>query len=169
MAIAAGVARALGFPAGLEGAFFGFEAEFRATLDCMPMSLRLKLDRCQLKLALEQWLALPRPVRETLLEAPADTPRRIARMAQLLRRRGERLGWPALPHVSVDDFINAPRDAIPESVATCCARGGQPPLSVWRWAQLTPLQRYALVKLSLHRSIRNWQAALSEFGLAATR
>lgn len=165
MAIAAGAARALGFAAGLGGAFFGFEAEFRATLDCMPMSLRLKLDRCQLKLGLEQWRALPRPVRETLLEAPADTPRRIARMAQLLRRRGERLGWPALPRVPVDDLINDPRDAIPESVAACCARGGQPPLSVGRWAQLTPLQRYALVKLSRHRSTRNWQAALLEFGL----
>lgn len=168
MAIAAGMARALGFPAGLEGAFFGFEAEFLATLDCMPMSLRLKLDRCRLKLALEQWRALPRPVRETLLEAPADTPRRVARMAQLLHRQGERLGWLALPRVPVDDLVDDPRgDAIPESVAACCARGGQPPLSVGRWVQLTPLQRYALVKLSRHRSARNWQAALTEFGLVA--
>ncbi|NUA29945.1 nitrate reductase associated protein [Cupriavidus basilensis] len=130
-------------------------------------SLRLKLDRCKLKLALEQWRALPRPVRETLFEAPADTPRRIARMAQLLHRRGERLGWPALPRVPVDDLVDDPRDAIPESVATCCARGGQPPLSVGSWARLTPLQRYALMKLSRHRSTRNWQAAFSEFGLLA--
>ena len=82
---------------------------FKDTLDCMPMSMRLKLDRCGLKLSLEQWRALPPPLRETLLEAPVHAPRGIARMSQFLRRRAEQLGWAELPRLQIDaGAVDAP-------------------------------------------------------------
>ena len=163
--IARGVARALGFPTNLDDAFFGFESEFKATLDCMPMSLRLKLDRCGLKLSLEQWRALPRPLRETLLETPVDEPRRIARMSRFLRRRAEQLGWPELPRLQGDDNAVDTPHAVPLDVVARCAADGGPSPSAERWATLAPMQRYALLKLARNQSGRNWCAALAEFNL----
>lgn len=40
-------------------------------------------------------------------------------------------------------------------------------MSAESWARLTPLQRFALVKLASNRSGRNWQEALVEFGILA--
>lgn len=163
--IARGVGLALGFSSGLDNAFFGFEADFRATLGCIPMSMRFKLDCCGIKLSLEQWRAVPQPLRETLLEAPADSPRHVARMAQFLRRRGQQMGWPELPPVKAGDAVPDTLGAIPQVVSARCAARGQPPLSADSWAKLTPLQRYALVKLAGNRSGRNWREALVEFGV----
>jgi xanthine dehydrogenase accessory factor len=160
--IARGVACALGLPTGLDNAFFGFEGEFRDTLDCMPMSMRQKLDRCGLKLSLEQWRALPRPLREVLLETAAETLHAVARLSQLLRRRAQQLGWPELPQVRGEDATDTPH-AIPHAVSTRCALTATAPLSLAQWSGMTTLQRYAIVKLAGHQSSRNWCAALEEF------
>ncbi|MGJ7512444.1 nitrate reductase associated protein [Variovorax sp. GT1P44] len=53
-AIARGVSRALGLGCELPEAFLGFEAEYRQNLDCMPMSMRRKLDLCGFKVTLAQ-------------------------------------------------------------------------------------------------------------------
>jgi len=160
--IARGVARALGLPTGLAHAFFGFEAEFMATLDCMPMSMRRKLDRCGLKLSLEQWRTFPRPLREVLLETPAETPHAIARLAKLLRRRAQQLGWAGLPQVRGEDAIDSPH-AIPPAVSGRCSLIPKSSLSLAQWTGMSPLQRYALVKLAGHQNGRNWHGALDEF------
>lgn len=34
---------------------FGFERDFADTLRCIPMSVRMKLDECGIKLSLRQW------------------------------------------------------------------------------------------------------------------
>ena len=34
---------------------FAFESDFVATLRCVPMAVRFKLDRCGIKLSLRQW------------------------------------------------------------------------------------------------------------------
>ncbi|MBI2753201.1 MAG: hypothetical protein HYX46_06755 [Betaproteobacteria bacterium] len=162
-ALARGVARALGLPTGLDEAFFGFEREFKRTLDCMPMSMRLKLDRCGLKLSLEQWRALPLPLRETLLEMSVDTARQADRLAGLLRRRQQQLGWSELPRVRVEDGVWHTVDAVPHAVAERCFDMSLSAPSADHWSALTLLQRYALAKLATNRSGRNWREALDEF------
>lgn len=170
--IARGVAAALGLPVTLEQAFFGFEAHYQRTLQCMPISLRRKLDACGLKLSLAQWRALPRPLRETLLEAPADTPRATTRLAQLLRRRAERMGWPDLACVPPECALGDPNSPYPAVVSKFAADGLAPPDHA-RWRALTPLQRYALGKLARRggdgHSALNWREALVEFRLVAGR
>lgn len=96
VALARGVPRALGMHVGQDDAFFGFEASYRESVGCIPMSMRRKLDRCGFKLPLAQWRQLPRTVREALVEAP-DNPRPAARLHAFLSRRAP-LGaaWAAL-------------------------------------------------------------------------
>lgn len=69
-------------------AFFGFEPSYRGTTDRMPMTMRLRLDRCGIKLPLAQWRTLPGAARETLVEAP-DSPRHIERLRAFVQRRAQ--------------------------------------------------------------------------------
>ncbi|MCI1192269.1 hypothetical protein MOJ79_10485 [Calidifontimicrobium sp. SYSU G02091] len=167
-AIARGVARAVGLGDDLAGAFFGFEASMRATLDCIPMSMRLKLDRCGLKLSLAQWRALPRVLRELLLEAPVDDARSLQRLDLLLQRAVSHHavghGSPQTqPRSGAPDAATVPAEVARRWVAEHA--GDLPPA---RWAALTPLQRYALLKLAAAKHGRNWPAAVAEFGLVDT-
>lgn len=162
-AIARGVWQALGLHRGLDDAFLGFEAGYRRTMDCMPMSMRRKLDRCGCKLSLAQWRALPRTVRETLVEAP-DHARHLERLRRFLHRHAQQAGWPAMPGVGIDTAVDQP-DRLPAAVCERCAAEGSHAPTLAAWAALTPLQRYALTKLAGQRSGRNWQQALVAFGL----
>ncbi len=163
-AIARGVARAVGLPTSLDSAFFGFEASYQATLDCIPMSMRRKLDRCGVKLSPAQWRTLPRTVRETLVEAAGDNTRHIERLGAFLRRRGLREGWPELAAVASCSEHDAP-GVVPVAVCERCLATGRPAPSDAAWAALSPLQRYALTKLVVQRGARNWHEATVEFGL----
>jgi hypothetical protein len=156
--------RALGFPCDLASAFFGFETAYRATLDCIPMSMRAKLDRCRLKLSLAQWRTLPLAVRETLREAPVHRPDHVERLSRFLRRRAEQSGWSDMPAVPADAAADIP-GVVSEAVSARCIAGGRTPPSATQWAALAPLQRYALIKLAGQRSGRNWNQALAEFGI----
>ena len=169
IAIARGVARALGLPTGLQKAFFDFEAEFRESLDCIPMSMRVKLDCCGLKLSLEQWRSLPRPLREVLLETPVETPRQATHLARLLSQRGQRLGWPELPQLQAEDILTDDPHVVPHAISMRCTAEAWPGMQIEQWAALTPLQRYVLRKLAGQRSSRNWQPALVEFGVHGQR
>ena len=53
---------------------FAFESDFVATLRCVPMAVRLKLDRCEIKLSLRQWSRFTPEDRRRLLAAPCRTP-----------------------------------------------------------------------------------------------
>lgn len=167
VAIARGVLRALGMDAGPADAFFGFEASYRETMDCMPMSMRHKLDRCGHKLSLAQWRTLSRAVREALVEVP-DSPRHIARLRGFLQRRAEHAGWPEGHPVAAGAAADDPA-TVPMSVRERCAADGQRAPSATAWASLTPLQRYALTKLTQQGSLRNWRQAMAEFGLVGSR
>lgn len=163
-AIARGVLRAVGLPHALDSAFFSFESSYAATMDCIPMSMRRKLDRCGLKVSLAQWRTLSKIVRETLVEASEVSPCHIDRLGDFLRRRREQAGWPSWPEVS-PGAAEDERGTVPVVVRERCAAEGRSGISVTQWASLTALQRYALPKLAVQRSSRNWQEALAEFGL----
>lgn len=48
---------------------FAFESDFVATLGCVPMAVRFKLDRCGVKLTLREWSRLTTDHRQELLLA----------------------------------------------------------------------------------------------------
>ena len=49
---------------------FAFESDFVASLRCIPMAVRLKLDLCGIKLTLRQWSRFTRSDREALIAMP---------------------------------------------------------------------------------------------------
>jgi len=147
--------------------FFDFEAEFTASLRCIPMVVRYKLDRCGIKLKLIHWHQLSHDQRQWLVITPCDRPEEQEHCRQQLRdwvtaSHGTPPGDLAVPETFEWEITNA----IPETVQQQLQRENIPAFTVEQWAALTPLQRFALVKLSQpgHEN-RNFAPALHEFGL----
>ncbi|MGB0562373.1 MAG: nitrate reductase associated protein, partial [Spirulinaceae cyanobacterium] len=57
---------------------FAFEADFVASLRCIPMGVRLKLDTCGVKLKLNHWHCFTMDERQRLVEQSCDTTAAIA-------------------------------------------------------------------------------------------
>jgi hypothetical protein len=147
--------------------FFQFEADFVDTLRCIPMQVRFKLDTCGIKLKLPHWHQLNATERQQLVDMPCTTASEIQTYRTHLRQMvqthtGE---LPAdLPIDSHPVWLEA--NSIPESVqAQAESVGCSIPLA--DWANLSPLQRFALIKLSrAQHENKNFLPALQEFHLA---
>lgn len=147
--------------------FFQFEADFVDTLRCIPMQVRFKLDTCGIKLKLPHWNQLNQAERQQLVEMPCATATEIqayrTRLQQMVQVHSGEL--PAdLPIDSHPDWLEAA--SIPDSVQAQAASVGQS-IRLPQWASLTPLQRFALIKLSRSQhENKNFLPALQEFELA---
>lgn len=147
--------------------FFQFEADFVESLRCIPMQIRLKLDTCGIKLKLPQWNQFSQDDRSLLVALPCNSPDEVQHYRQTLQSLvAERTGDAAseLPIDSAPAWMNS--DVIPLSVQQKADETGAP-IAPHQWAILTPLQRFALIKLSLsgHEN-HNFLPALKEFGLS---
>jgi hypothetical protein len=145
---------------------FQFEASFADSLHCIPMVVRLKLDTCGIKLKLTQWNHLSSEERKVLLSLPCDTEQDCDRFRSFLTTLlQEKLGEPA-KSLAIDPHPPwLALDRIPNTVqaqAQNCDRH----LTLAQWQTLSPLQRFALIKLSQsNHENRNFLPALLEFGL----
>lgn len=150
----------------MDSQFFGFESDFVDSLRCIPMAARLRLDRTGVKLKLNEWSKLAPELRIALAQAPCTAP-------------GEREQWKAYLMGLVEWAVGAMPSLLPEPVEEVWEDRGKVPQQVSEqarslnlrvdaaaWASLTPLQRFALVKLSRpgHEN-RNFRPAMEEFGL----
>lgn len=146
--------------------FFQFEADFVESLRCIPMQVRYKLDTCGIKLKLHHWNQLTPVERQSLIDLPCQTEDQIRAYGDhlqslVIHRTGSPA--PALPHPWDSSWQD--RDQVPESVQTQAA-DHQLTLSLESWSQLSPLQRFALIKLSRSgHEHRNFALALQEFNL----
>ncbi len=146
--------------------FFAFESELERSLQCIPMVVRLKLDRCGVKLSLSKWNRFPEGNRRNLLQAPCKDPVEVARyreaLCQLLHDtvgRAPQL-MPVAERRPWDDAD------IPCRVVDKTLEMGLNALTPAQWRGLSTLQRFALVKLArAARDNRNFAPALREFGL----
>lgn len=150
---------------------FAFEDDFVATLRCIPMAVRFKLDACGVKVTLRQWSRLTAEERRTLLLDPCDTPDDIEayRRDLLARLQPQTDGTPQpLPPGSTVAWDDAAQT--PSAVRQFAASRGVEPVPDTAWAALTPLQRFVLLKLSRdnHDNV-NFVPALKEFGLYRAR
>lgn len=146
--------------------FFQFEADFIESLRCIPMQVRYKLDTCGIKLKLQQWHQLSDRDRQILVEMPCETASEIAAYRTFLcdairERTGETAkDLPVDPHPPwlSDDRIPA---EVLEKAESCKVE-----IQLDRWKNLTPLQRFVLIKLSRpsHEN-KNFVPALQEFSL----
>ena len=148
---------------------FAFESDFVATLRCVPMAVRLKLDRCGIKLTLRQWSRFTREDRRDLLHSACETGAEICSYRQTLTaliavRAGE-IAKPLAepPCAQWDDALR-----LPAGVAEFARSAGLSQPSPRQWAGLSQLQRFALIKLTRdnHDNI-NFAPAMREFGLGA--
>jgi hypothetical protein len=147
--------------------FFQFEADFVDSLRCIPMQVRLKLDTCGIKLKLSDWNHFTQEEREALVELLCTSETQIQAYRQFLNELiVQRTGTPATdlpvdPHPAWMDATTVPK-GIQEKAEEFDAT-----LTIEQWAVLTPLQRFALIKLSRssHEN-KNFLPALKEFQLA---
>ena len=145
---------------------FKFEDDFVQSLRCIPMQVRLKLDTCGVKLKLEHWHELSLDERQGLVDMPCESPMeakayRVHLQELVVRYTGE----PAkeLEIVANPSWLEAtevPAEVLEKAQALDIS------LQVDQWATLTPLQRFALIKLSRpsHEN-RNFLPAAQEFKL----
>lgn len=146
--------------------YFKFEADFVDSLRCIPMIVRLKLDTCGVKLKLAEWNRFTQAECQQLVDLPGDREPEITTYKEyvshlIFQHTGHE---PSL--LSIDPHPPWSNDReIPESVATKAAEAG---INIDRsqWANLTTLQRFALIKLtrSQHEN-NNFVPALKEFSL----
>ena len=146
--------------------FFQFESDFVDNLRCIPMQVRLKLDTCGIKLKLAEWNCFTQAERAVLVELPCENPDQVSKYQSYLRELIlQHTGKPAT------DLAIAPQPAwlntqeIPADVQTKATSVGVD-LTLEQWVNLTPLQRFALIKLSRssHENA-NFLPALQEFNL----
>jgi hypothetical protein len=146
--------------------YFKFEADFVGTLQCIPMSVRMKLDNCGVKLKLLHWNQFSQTERETLVDLPCLTSEECQIYREWLQQLIiEKTGQPA-KELEVDPnplWLDETR--IPELVQTK-AQDHNASLSLAQWCDLNPAQRFALIKLSRpsHEN-HNFLPALQEFGI----
>ena len=146
--------------------YFEFEQDFVGSLRCIPMSVRHSLDTCGIKLKLEHWNQFDQAERQALVDWDCSTPK----AAEVYRDRLQALivqksGAPAktLDVPSSPDWQNT--SDIPAQVNEKF-RLQNVSLNVQQWAELSELQRFALIKLSRpsHEN-NNFLPAVREFGL----
>lgn len=146
--------------------FFGFESDFVDSMRCIPMAARLRLDRTGVKLKLNEWSKLDPDLRMALAQGPCASP-------------AERGQWKSNLTEIVTRVCGAAPSLLPEAMDEVWEDAGRVPAQVREqakalglavgddsWLALSPLQRFALVKLSRpgHEN-RNFRPAMEEFGL----
>lgn len=146
--------------------FFQFEAEFIESMHCIPMSVRMKLDTCGVKLKLAHWNKFEKSECQTLVTMPCSTTNEATAYRDFLQnlimqKTGEKAKELEIaPHPPWLDETE-----IPENTRQKAAEF-KVNLTLSQWQKLTPLQRFALIKLSSpsHES-KNFLPALEEFKL----
>ncbi|MDJ0617667.1 MAG: nitrate reductase associated protein [Calothrix sp. MO_192.B10] len=146
--------------------FFQFEAEFIDNLRCIPMQVRLNLDTCGVKLKLVHWNQLTTAERQSLVETPCSNKQQAQAYKEYLQNLIiSKTGQPA-NELTVDD--NPPWMDISEIPAATKNKATEfgVTITLQQWQNLTPLQRFALIKLSRpsHEN-KNFYPALKEFGI----
>lgn len=146
--------------------FFQFESDFVESLRCIPMQVRFKLDTCGVKLKLHQWNKFSDVDRHALVDAPCNTETEISAYRSQLHQLIQQCTGETATDLPIDPNPEWNQsDLIPESIQHKAEEVGTT-IQATQWASLTPLQRFALIKLSRsgHEN-SNFFPALKEFQL----
>ncbi len=146
--------------------FFDFEADFVDSLRCIPMAVRLKLDTCGVKLKLVEWNHLAKAECDRLVELPCVNANEIAVYREYLTQTIVQQTGRAPSLLEIDPAPPWLNDREVSAGVKLKADEEGLDLTLLQWQQLTPLQRFALIKLtrSSHEN-NNFIPALKEFGL----
>ncbi len=150
--------------------YFKFEADFVDSLRCIPMIVRLKLDTCGVKLKLAEWNRFTQAECEQLVELPCDRHSNIGTYRDYVSQLIFQHTGHEASLLSIDSQPPWSNDReIPESVITKAAEESVK-IDLVQWANLTTIQRFALIKLtrSQHEN-NNFLPALREFSLLTSQ
>ncbi|WRH68682.1 MAG: nitrate reductase associated protein [Planktothrix sp. GU0601_MAG3] len=143
---------------------FEFEQDFVESLHCIPMIVRYKLDSCGVKLKLEHWNKFSQDARQLLVENPIDTLEEITEYRNLLYQLAEQYTNIPLKDLPIDE--HPPWLEITKLPDTVQQKAEEIDINITlkNWQDLSPLQRFALLKLSRpsHEN-KNFFPALREF------
>lgn len=144
---------------------FNFEMDFATSLRCIPMIVRMKLDLCGVKLSLRQWCRFTRQEREILVIQSVTTLAEEEGYREFLlhlikTRTGEEPKL--LPSAKTEPWQLL--HSVPEVIKLKAKEKGLQAPTPDQWQHLSPLQRFALLKLtrSGHEN-QNFAPALKEF------
>lgn len=144
---------------------YAFEGDIHASLDCVPMAVRRKLDLARLKISLAGWQALDRADRLALCHLPVDGDGDLAIYVEVLQAFAARVGTvlTALPSpdlrwrsatLAPDIAFRFEQEAVPYDASA--------------WTHLDEDARYAIVKLAdPKRAATKLIAAAVELGLCS--
>jgi hypothetical protein len=147
--------------------FFKFEADFVDSLRCIPMIVRLKLDTCGVKLKLAEWNHFNQTECQQLVDLPCEKSAEITAYKEYVSQLIFQHTKNEASLLSIDPQPPWLNDReIPPNIHTKAIEQ-QVNITLSQWASLTPLQRFALIKLtrSQHEN-NNFLPALIEFGLS---
>jgi len=145
---------------------FVFEGNVHETLDCVPLTVRRKLDLVGLKISLSGWQTLAREERLALCHLPVDDAGELAVYREIFEGFAARAGVPLSPlpnDASERTRWNSPRPPAPVQARLDALGCGLEPS---RWTSLDEESRYALVKMAEpKRDPRKFAWVLQELGL----
>jgi hypothetical protein len=146
--------------------FFKFEADFVNSLRCIPMVVRYKLDTCGIKLKLSHWNHFNLAEREALVDLSCTTASEIKTYQEFLQELViKQTSAPAseLPIEAIPAWMDGKN--IPSDVLEKAQEEGVN-ITIEQWENLSPVQRFALIKLSRssHEN-NNFLPAMKEFQL----
>ena len=148
--------------------YFKFEEDFiEDNLRCIPMIVRMQLDRVGLKLSLKSWSRFSEEERFSLATSPCTTKEELENYSKTLEEIVARYSKENLALLDkTENMLWENAEQVPDLLLEKSAEFNQQ-ISANQWSSLSPLQRFALVKLSRpgHEN-RNFPKALLEFGLS---
>ncbi|ABD01042.1 hypothetical protein ACVW0Q_001196 [Thermostichus sp. MS-CIW-21] len=149
---------------------FQFEQDFADSLRCIPMTLRLKLDLCGIKLKLHQWAKFSLEERRKCVDWPSESPQDLEELRNHLRHLVRSICHEEAQEIPIDP---QPEWQNPNQIPMAVQQKAQDlgiRLALDFWRNLHDIQRFALLKLSRsHHENKNFLPALREFGLKMAR
>ena len=147
---------------------FEFEGDIHSSLECVPLTVRRKLDLAGIKISLDGWQRFPREERLCLCHLPVESPLEIDVYREVLLAFCEKRGAATKPlHDPAVDSRLWNSATLPPAVRerTEALRAS---LDDVGWSELDEESRYALLKLAdPKRNPEKIEAALVELGLLA--
>lgn len=146
---------------------FAFETDFAGALYCIPMAVRRKLDQCGVKVSLQQWNRFPLAEREQLVARACETQDEVEAYGRQVVSLIETRTPDAPQFVAKDAGLEWNDTAqVPARLIDYARALEVHPPTLRQWAALTPLQRFALFKLTRPgHGNDNFLPAMQEFGL----
>jgi hypothetical protein len=148
-----------------------FEKEKCRDLRRFPMYFRLKLDVCGIKLSKRDWNSFALPEKMQLLAMPCTTPQEIAAfrkklIAMIQACTGDSRDIPSLPITGNTSYPWTDKNNIPAMVRQQIHTLADDAVNPEKWAMLSDLQRFALIKLTQPGHLKQeLRLALQEFAL----